>query len=808
MIDQVKPTEGTKRAYTGLADYAAAHGTPVDAYRAAGWFETQHKGRPALAIPTATGTRHRYIDGGKQRFISPFGYQPCWYGLTNALEIAQRTGQLLVICNGEPSVVAAQAAGVAACSRAGGGENILPDGLLDELKQAWHGAILVALDCDDAGRGKAPKLAAQLVAAGYEARAVDLELWEHADIADFCDQHGAQSVAALAACSALPTLAPDLPSPAYSARPRSEDGGRKQLPAAFIDAIEQALGIDGEYNHKGYSRKPVKCPLHSDEHPTAYWNHDKQHLKCFVCHTDGEQALAKAVGLALGLRLSDYYDRPTSTSWKIFQDVKPRKPHNKGFLANWGVREPDCPERAPIELIEAPARDLTLRQLPDTWRALLNTRRYIYPAIAPVCELILEADRAGLLNAADTDIPEIMAAAIELGRNTNETTIRRGIEEGIKAEFLAPVTYMYSYTPTIARKPQGRHSTRFGIVDRPTFRAALERQIAPRIIEAAFPVDNATVAPIRARLIEMLITKHPAAADGEHAPHADLIEAQPEYAKRLTAARREFENIRQELEQMVSTPLPMGWHYKNASEYKAAYARAILDTRPNIEGKRVLACKIGASTGALDRLLDKAGAVAIARTADVPMFDSDALDMALPLNRKTGYIDQAYDTDVDGRPCWLVVNGVERSINRDELQEARRVLDGDEGTVQVRYQCKSTFEVVSADQPAPPAPKERAARIEKPAPVDADGDELVTIVTKLGPIGPKLTTMVVKLVTIVTKQPRPAPFWGATYSPDYAAANLEKLRKLIEGPETVWNQWTDDADQPIYDAWAGNRAAR
>jgi hypothetical protein len=52
----------TKRKYNGIADYAAAHGLPAQALIDAGWYETNKDGRPALAIPTNTGTRFRFLD--------------------------------------------------------------------------------------------------------------------------------------------------------------------------------------------------------------------------------------------------------------------------------------------------------------------------------------------------------------------------------------------------------------------------------------------------------------------------------------------------------------------------------------------------------------------------------------------------------------------------------------------------------------------------------------------------------------------------------------------------------------------------
>lgn len=183
----------TKRGYTGLADYAQAHGVTAAAYANWGWAETVRDGRPALQFPTASGPRWRFLDDQKPPFTSPAGYQPCWYGLQEAAILAQASGQPLVLTNGEPSVIAAQAHGVAAASITNSGERALPASLLAELKAAWTGPILIALDCDQKGRLAAPKLAAQV-----GGQVVDLGGSAGFDLADFCRLHGLGSAAELA----------------------------------------------------------------------------------------------------------------------------------------------------------------------------------------------------------------------------------------------------------------------------------------------------------------------------------------------------------------------------------------------------------------------------------------------------------------------------------------------------------------------------------------------------------------------------------------------------------------------------------
>jgi hypothetical protein len=187
----------TKRAYSGLADYAQAHGVTAEIFATEGWSETVYQHRPALAFTTHTGTRYRFLDGDKPTYKSPVGYERCWYGLQHAVQLAKETGQALVIGNGEASTVVGQHFGLAACAVTGGEKKTLPIDLLDELKAVYSGPVIVAFDCLDKGAEAAPLLVAQLKAEGFEARAIDLGLGKGGDVADFCRLHTAEAVTAL-----------------------------------------------------------------------------------------------------------------------------------------------------------------------------------------------------------------------------------------------------------------------------------------------------------------------------------------------------------------------------------------------------------------------------------------------------------------------------------------------------------------------------------------------------------------------------------------------------------------------------------
>jgi AAA domain/Winged helix-turn-helix DNA-binding/Toprim-like len=181
----------------GLADYAHSHGVDVSVFAAAGWIEVQRSNHLAFRFPTTTGYRYRYADPGKagRKYDSESGYHNCWYGLERAVEL---TGSgPLIICNGEPSTVAAQYHNVPACCVTGGEKGSMSQELIEQLQSVWTGAILIAYDCDTTGRKASKALAQQLRDAGLTVRAIDLQGSDGYDVADFCRLHNGTSATAI-----------------------------------------------------------------------------------------------------------------------------------------------------------------------------------------------------------------------------------------------------------------------------------------------------------------------------------------------------------------------------------------------------------------------------------------------------------------------------------------------------------------------------------------------------------------------------------------------------------------------------------
>lgn len=185
----------SKRAYQDFADYAQAHGVEASVYSQAGWEWATHANRPCLRYGKVLVNdqplyRYRFMDGKEPRFKHDSGYPVRWYGLDKALEADPN---VLVLCNGAPSVVAAQHWGVPACAQEGHGENAFTPECLTELKTKWQGTLYICLEADAQGKQAAEKWQAQLP----NAKRIDMGLTGSQDLADFCKLYQQGSLAEL-----------------------------------------------------------------------------------------------------------------------------------------------------------------------------------------------------------------------------------------------------------------------------------------------------------------------------------------------------------------------------------------------------------------------------------------------------------------------------------------------------------------------------------------------------------------------------------------------------------------------------------
>lgn len=271
------PVADSKRAYTGLDDYALAHGIPPEILQAAGYREVTKEGRLALEFPTRTGKRWRFLDGERPTYKSQSGYKRCWYGQNKTLYERLAAGQPLVICNGEISVITAHYYGLAAIAVTGGEHEIPPD-LLDTLKTEIGevGKVYIVLDCDDKGQRIARQMEAQLCQAGFNALALDLKLGKGGDLADFCHLHGANSLAALDKLSLLSTITATVASVVERTRRRllsAADLSTLPLPTFLIPGQLMERGLTGIYGPPGSGKSflALDCALQvAQTQPVVY----------------------------------------------------------------------------------------------------------------------------------------------------------------------------------------------------------------------------------------------------------------------------------------------------------------------------------------------------------------------------------------------------------------------------------------------------------------------------------------------------------------------------------------------------------
>ncbi len=123
-----------------------------------------------------------------------------------------------MLCNGEISTIAGQEYGLASVCVTSGEKASISNSLLTELKAAildtGRPDIVIALDCDKTGRHAARGLQAQLTSEGFNARAVDLQLGDKGDLADFVTLYGNDASERLMQCPALepdPAITRDSP---------------------------------------------------------------------------------------------------------------------------------------------------------------------------------------------------------------------------------------------------------------------------------------------------------------------------------------------------------------------------------------------------------------------------------------------------------------------------------------------------------------------------------------------------------------------------------------------------------------------
>ena len=220
---------------------------PAAVLRGSGGKLLAYRNRPALSFPTPRGLdRIRYLDSGKPKTQwRGKGGGPCWYGLSEALQLDTWQGVLYLV-NGEPSVWACLQSGVpAVCTCSGEGAKVPPEMLAEllEITRTEGARVVVVFDLDRPGRRAAKAWVAMLHSAGFqEPRALVLpeELGEGGDVDDLHRRTGDDGLAA--ALAGLATMKVETPRPVVANFIMNGDDRIEVDQGEVVEAVHRATG--------------------------------------------------------------------------------------------------------------------------------------------------------------------------------------------------------------------------------------------------------------------------------------------------------------------------------------------------------------------------------------------------------------------------------------------------------------------------------------------------------------------------------------------------------------------------------------
>jgi hypothetical protein len=209
---------------------------------------------------------------------------------------------VLWLASGEPDVWALWEGGIknVTCTFNGESKNI-PDWYVPELRCLVVKTVCTAPDRDQAGLTFARKLRAALEGSGITLVIHELPfaMGSKGDINRYLQQVGREALHA--SLESLPAFDPGVP---YSEpRPTAKSSGisnelYERWCIEVVEAAARSAWNIREPNQKGYSHKPMRCPFHDDQHPSAVWNHTTHGLYCHAC---GKEFSAKELAEVLGV---------------------------------------------------------------------------------------------------------------------------------------------------------------------------------------------------------------------------------------------------------------------------------------------------------------------------------------------------------------------------------------------------------------------------------------------------------------------------------------------------------------------------
>jgi Toprim-like len=393
--------------------------------------------------------------------------------------------------------------------------------------------------------------------------------------------------------------------------------------------------------------------------------------------------------------------------------------------------------------------------VPDTWRAAIAA--YLPDSVGPLVELLTEAGL--LVPGRSFTVAELVAAGEKLGRGVTEKTIRTALKADQQTflRILLPIDSDQDKDSEVPIGKMGRNSTpcgsatnadqggrnpdRYIVLHLVEARDNLLKRAACRIWEHCNPVEKGQpLGKPKAGFFEVL---------GYTRAKAESIEEeltrllQPVFQKQGHAerfservAKGVFDRLKRSLVDMKSTPLPSEWTYPNASEYRAAYARAIKEAEPARDlSLREWSSTLGVSVRSVSTCLKRAGIACVAQFQErVITSPVEAQEVGYQIK---GYPRQVIASAPGEKP---------REYRYDPERLAEDVAAGYE--VVVRYQTANRQVIQTGGQPGRLA---RPKKAEKPLP---------------HPEAPK------PVVEDKSPVPRPEPYLGPGYDPTYVHAWL------------------------------------
>lgn len=343
--------------------------------------------------------------------------------------------------------------------------------------------------------------------------------------------------------------------------------------------------------------------------------------------------------------------------------------------------------------------------LPDSIReAVMN---YFPKAVICLIELLNEAVMHHLIDPERFSIEQLKKANKELGINTGE----RNLYESVK---VVEEVFLQKLTPNIVTREDvhscknssslsGRPSTYYKLLPIETIRHGIMEYARPRIYEQAH-VDYRGNVLLSAWTPTMVTSagfaKEDASGIAEILNDFLAIEVEQREFEPLAVARKVHEKLQQSLTVNTSKRLPDGWPLKNGTQYREAYARAVVseeDEKPR--SYRVWKQLLGTSKNTTKRYLKNAGLKNEPQYTQFELRISDStpqgIEQAIKEHCKYGRLVEFNVANSDGKP--ITPDSEAPTILSQLVRQGHKIM--------VKMQTASKARIISDDRPPKPIRK-------------------------------------------------------------------------------------------------------